>query len=593
MKKISNTLVRKVFTTYFAVAAIITMVHLGVQLYDEEERVVKLLDDYRGMTISALGTGLWNFDGDSLASSLEGVIEAPLICRAVARSPKSFNGDVLADVVDRDCPVSQDKLLPYKFSVMYSGDGVEQSDVGTATFYYNGQFALANAIDRAFLIIALSLVKTAILGLIIVYWARRLVKDPLKKISEFCGSLSEQEHHDYQAQIHSEDEISELERSFIKLLDKVRSLSQESRAKSNFLSNISHELRTPLNAIIGYSQMLIEDLDCAEKVESDDIKKDLKSIESSGSHLLCLINEILDMAKVESEQFTLRPNHISPSDLAQQVKILVSPLMVANSNQFSIEVSEQVKPLYTDASRLKQILLNLLSNAAKYTHNGLIILKIEPIKLSGSEAVSFSVRDSGQGISPQDLRRVFDKFVQVHDASQDKYSGTGIGLSLSKGLAQKMGGNLTATSILGEGSCFRLVIPLEDPRWDATQVLKPSKRLMIMDDDSDILDLAQEMIGDICHVEVARTLDEALGILTKQPVDLLYLDIHMPVMDGLKVLAEIRRLNLCPPKVYFLSGTSISSYLVKAQNAGVEGIIEKPLSIDKLLQPLNEQRKAS
>jgi signal transduction histidine kinase len=226
------------------------------------------------------------------------------------------------------------------------------------------------------------------------------------------------------------------------------------RTKSQFLANMSHELRTPLNGIIGYSEMLAEE---AADLQREDFVRDLERIRASGKHLLSIINEVLDLSKIEAgrmdlfiETFELRP-------LLEGVLASVAPLVDAGRNRLELQLAGDPGTLHTDQTKLRQILLNLLSNACKFTANGTVTVQLSHGE--GAEAFEVAVRDTGIGMTPEQLERLFQPFTQADASTTRRYGGTGLGLAVSRRFAQMMGGDITVASRAGEGSTFTLRLP--------------------------------------------------------------------------------------------------------------------------------------
>jgi signal transduction histidine kinase len=234
---------------------------------------------------------------------------------------------------------------------------------------------------------------------------------------------------------------------------------QANRAKSEFLANMSHELRTPLNAIIGYSEMLIEE---AQDCGADSAVQDLLKIKASGSHLLGLISDILDISKIESGKMELYLEMVNVEQLVQEIADVVQPLCQKNHNQILVtwldrpsDGWQRIPPIYSDLIKLRQCLLNLLSNACKFTHRGQIHLQVS----CHNEEITFQVQDQGIGIPAAKLSKLFQAFSQVDSSTTRQYGGTGLGLAITREFARLMGGDVTVTSELGQGSCFTLRLP--------------------------------------------------------------------------------------------------------------------------------------
>ena len=232
---------------------------------------------------------------------------------------------------------------------------------------------------------------------------------------------------------------------------------------------MSHELRTPLNAIIGYSELLQED--AKEEGLTSSMVSDLDKVQNAGKHLLGLINDILDLSKIEAGRMQLYLGHFEVRSLMTLITPTIDLQMQANHNQLEINVSSEVSSMYADVMKVRQSLLNLLSNAAKFTHNGQVKLNIRIINWSTPTSklgIEFQVTDSGIGISQEDVGKLFQVFSQADGSSTREYGGTGLGLTISQQFCQMMGGDITVESTLGNGSTFTIRLPL------TVQPLKPS-----------------------------------------------------------------------------------------------------------------------
>jgi signal transduction histidine kinase len=231
---------------------------------------------------------------------------------------------------------------------------------------------------------------------------------------------------------------------------------EASRAKSAFLANMSHELRTPLNAIIGYAEMLQED---AEDEGHTDSIEDLGKIQTAGKHLLELINGILDLSKIEAGKMQLYLETFQVTDLLDAVVATVAPLVAKNGNAFEVEVPDGVGEMRGDLAKLRQVLVNLLSNAAKFTEQGTITLRVTADGEGDEERLHFAVRDTGIGLSAEQQVAVFQPFAQADSSTTRKYGGTGLGLTIAIRFCELMGGVLSVASELGQGSTFTVNVP--------------------------------------------------------------------------------------------------------------------------------------
>jgi signal transduction histidine kinase len=240
---------------------------------------------------------------------------------------------------------------------------------------------------------------------------------------------------------------------------------EANRTKSSFLANMSHELRTPLNAIIGYSEILAED---AQDNGQTEAVQDLGKIQGAGKHLLSLINDILDLSKIESGKMELYLETVNIPQLLQEITDTICPVCEKNNNQLLVDCEDDVKFMLGDLTKIRQSLFNLLSNASKFTNCGQISLKVSrdtatelTTESSARAMIRFVVSDTGIGIKPEQIAKLFQPFSQADSSTTRKYGGTGLGLAITKEFAKMMGGDIQVTSESGHGSVFTLCIPEE------------------------------------------------------------------------------------------------------------------------------------
>jgi signal transduction histidine kinase len=228
-------------------------------------------------------------------------------------------------------------------------------------------------------------------------------------------------------------------------------------AKSKFLANMSHELRTPLNAIIGYSELLMED---ATELGQKDFFSDLQRINSSGNHLMMLINDILDISKVEAGKMELHLEKFELIDTVEDVVKIIQPLVSKNSNDLNVNFVENLGTMYADLTKVRQILFNILSNACKFTDHGTITLDAVLEKNDGKRWACFQVADTGIGMTAEQQKKLFHVFSQAEASMMKRYGGTGLGLALSKRYCELMGGNISVKSEYGVGTTFTIRLPM-------------------------------------------------------------------------------------------------------------------------------------
>jgi PAS domain S-box-containing protein len=255
-------------------------------------------------------------------------------------------------------------------------------------------------------------------------------------------------------------DVTERRRIQEELVTAVDAAEDANRAKSAFLANMSHELRTPMNAIIGYGEMLQEEV---RDRGQEDMLPDLLKIQTAAKHLLSLINDILDLSKIEANKMELQFETVAVEPLVREVENTVRPMLDRRHNRLSVRFAADVGEIRADLTRLRQVLLNLLSNATKFTENGEVHLEVAREGQDGQAALVFRIRDTGIGMSPEQLGKLFQAFTQADIEITRRYGGTGLGLAISRQLCRMMGGDVVAASELGKGSTFTVTLPLDRP----------------------------------------------------------------------------------------------------------------------------------
>ena len=335
-------------------------------------------------------------------------------------------------------------------------------------------------------------------------------------------------------------------RLFHEIEDKRRELEVAGQHKSQFLANMSHELRTPLNAIIGYSEILQEDV---ADLGQDNVGRDLKKIEGAGRHLLGLINDILDLSKVEAGKMDVFLEDVEIVPLLEEVRALIVPLAEKNGNTLKLRPAKNLGSMHTDRTKLKQSLLNILSNGSKFTQNGRLTLVAERFK-ADRPMVRFAVSDTGIGMTEEQVGRLFQAFSQADASTTKKYGGTGLGLAISRRFCQLLGGDIAVTSRPGKGSTFTITLPAHS---EAPAQVKPAAAprispdasngatVLIVDDDAAARELLSASLKSAGYRLVhAASGEEALALARTVRPDAITLDVMMPKPDGWEVLSTLK-----------------------------------------------------
>lgn len=380
------------------------------------------------------------------------------------------------------------------------------------------------------------------------------------------------------------------------------SMAEEgNRAKSQFLANMSHELRTPLNAIIGYSEMLQEE---SAELGMDGLIPDMKKIHVAGKHLLSLINDILDLSKIEAGKMELFLEEFDVATVIQDVVTTIQPLLDKNANRIEVDCSPATGRMYADVTRIRQILFNLLSNASKFTKEGLIRVEARRLREGGADWITMRVSDNGIGMTPSQMSKLFQPFTQADASTNRKYGGTGLGLAISRRFSQMMGGDITAESESGKGTSFNVRIPAEveirreEPPAPAVTSQPPflepahsAGTILVIDDDPISCDLLARML----HKEGFRAITAQSGTeglaraKNEKPMAIL-LDVMMPGMDGWAVLNSLKNdpeLALIPVIMVTMVNNREMGYML-----GASDYVLKPVDRSRLHDILSRYRRA-
>jgi signal transduction histidine kinase/FixJ family two-component response regulator len=509
---------------------------------------------------------------------------------------RAGEGEGLRPVVERVMDLGDDgRLFAYRRQVLASiaavGDALRQSQAVVASLTReieelvgSARRAADESVERTrilvdetrWLLVGLS-VASLLVGLLIVwlYVARNIVR----RLVEIERSMLAIAGGDLGAAIPAagRDEVGNMARALTVFRDNAREIrtareeaetardeaeaargaaERATQAKSEFLANMSHELRTPLNAIIGYSEILLEE---SEDQGLDDFSPDLERIRTAGKHLLTIINDILDLSKIEAGRMDVHIEEIDLGFLVREVETLLRPLAEKNGNRLELVCPDDIGRMTSDSQKIKQCLLNLGSNATKFTSNGRVRLRIERVSdPRGVGGVRFAIEDTGIGMTQEQMGKLFRAFTQADSSTTKKYGGTGLGLAICRHFATMLGGDITVTSTVGVGTVFSMWLPDPAPGEPAPVAVIPAsalpaelaeqaagsgagRKVLVVDDDPNVHNLLGAILAKEGFVAIhAYSGEEALEMARTERPSLITLDVMMPKVNGWSVLTALK-----------------------------------------------------
>jgi two-component system, sensor histidine kinase len=470
---------------------------------------------------------------------------------------------------------------------------------------------------NALVALVLALFGALLSGLI----ARSLVKSalrPLDDLEKAMAQVSLTKDFSMQVEPRLDDELGRLTRNFNALLVEMGRYDSELRLamedltlardaaeeanvmKSQFLANMSHEIRTPLNGVLGMAQVM------AMSPLSDVQKERLGVIQKSGSTLLSVLNDLLDLSEIEAGKMELEQAPFDIDEIAAGAYATFTSIANASGVSFSMSIDEAASGLWRgDSVRVRQILYNLISNALKFTEEGEVRVTIEGAPFETGKALLISIADTGIGITPEILPRLFDKFVQADNSVTRRFGGTGLGLTICRQIVELMDGTITVDSRLGEGTVFRVLLPLPSLGPAVRLALPPAPAEADQASDSDLDGLRVLAAEDNATNQlVLKTVLHSLGVLpvivengrlaveawSSGQFDLVLMDIQMPEMDGVAATREIRRLEAAAgarrTPIIALSANAMKHQVAEYLSAGMDAHLAKPIQIDRLYATL-------
>jgi signal transduction histidine kinase/CheY-like chemotaxis protein/HPt (histidine-containing phosphotransfer) domain-containing protein len=479
------------------------------------------------------------------------------------------------------------------------------------------------------------LVITASTGIALVLVARlqRAVSGPILNLAETAKTVSSEKNYKLRAKNSGKDELGTLVDCFNQMLDEIQRRDQElqthhdhleeqvnrrteelrkvnseltiakelaeqtSRTKSAFLANMSHEIRTPMTAIVGYAELMLD-----PEQDDADRKDCVQVIRRNGAHLLELINDILDLSKIEADKMTVERIRVNLPQMVTEVVSLMRLRAVQKGLDFEVTYETPIpKEILADALRVRQILVNLIGNAVKFTSTGQVKLHISQKRLGQSNRIRFAISDTGIGMDEAQRAKLFQSFSQADDSMTRRFGGTGLGLTISKRLAVILGGDITVESEVGKGSCFTVEIdagdlsdvemlhglvesmaPLPETSHVMTKVVLNGRILLAEDglDNQRLISTHLRKAG--AEVTIAPNGQVALDLVEHEPFDLILMDMQMPVLDGYGSASKMRKLGYTMP-IIALTAHAMADDRAKCINAGCTEYLSKPVDREKLL----------
>ena len=607
LSRFRHSVVMRLIATVLLFSCVVTLLLTALQLYGDYERGIALIEnrlsDIDRSYRDSLGEGLWRLDRQQLQLELDGMLRLADIRAAEVREA----GPVAAPLVVRAGQRTNDAVIWRKFSISYRVRGTERV-LGTLYVEATLSGLYRELAQTALLILVSQAANTFLVALFIIYIFWRLVTRHLATIARLVGRYDFREAPQpfslQRRQPRRPDELDRVvaafhamsvrlhvayldERNAAKQREALRSAEAANRAKGEFLANMSHELRTPLNGILGYAQILQRDSGLSERQRTG-----VAVIQRSGEHLLTLIDDTLDFARIEAGKLRLEIVDVALSGLVDAIREIIGVKAEEKQLEYACVIAPDVPGgVRADARRLRQVLLNLLANAVKFTDRGRVSLLVTQ---TASGVVRFEVRDTGIGIPPDQLRTVFEPFEQVGNPER-RSEGTGLGLAISREFVLAMDSEIHVESGLGQGSTFwfelapattvRLGASCEPDACIATGYEGPRRKVLIIDDVAVNRTVITELLSRLgFEIIEAENGAEGLAKAQSERPELIVTDIVMPGMDGLEATRRLRQTpGLTDVPIIVVTASPTGRDEKKSLAAGVNAFLAKPVDFGRLL----------
>lgn len=611
---LDNKLLIAVAVVSLLASLVISSINLVIDYRSEKAGLNQKIESIRHLFEDSVTLALWNMDENVLKSQLKGIVTQDVISRV----------EVFDDYANKVTEINKNYVSSrtyelHKIDLVYKLDS-SHVKIGTLVVYVDTMFIRSEIMNSVLTIFVANMLTNLLIVFAVFFIFRTLVVKHLKKISSFLTHRPVNDPYHGVLQLERktriDDELSVLEDSINSYLKGSREFKNQilslkikaeesNRLKGLFLANISHELRTPLGAIIGL-------IDVIEETKNEEERKDLIKIQSkAASQLMNLVNDILDLTKIEASEFKLRYERFSLIDTVKSCISMLDRDFKLNKNQCLVFISSYFpKYIMGDEGRVTQTILNLLTNANKFTDKGKVTVSLSV----QHKNIIIEVSDTGSGISEEMQTKIFEPFVQAETSTQKNRRGFGIGLSVTKRIVEAQGGELKLTSTIGKGSVFKITLPLIEAEMqdEENEVLREkqvekvdnrSLNILIVDDTEENRILLNAYLKNTPHkLYFAENGQEAVDVYKKEILDLIFMDIQMPVMDGFQATEEIRKLeeqknqtlNLTfKVQIVALSAFQQKTDIERAYRAGCDEYLYKPIQKKAFLEFMSKYSNPS